>query len=211
MSEAKEFELKVDDKYHKSYLTYGIDYSESISNPERKVLTYELLTHRADGSGVSHSVVIPDEDVEEIIEMFRQVDVFVNEHGSELVMGSKRPMNRGVTVQSGIMGSFSSLPKAYELAYAIEEKIMSKHPELREPMGISKTYVQNREREEQERKQADFDSLSLATLKERYPSMFDEKGELKKEAVRLIIQLIDNFATEKVVKQDGSIERVPRM
>ena len=202
------FTLRIDDKYHRSVITY--DKEEGL---DKNQLSYKLLTRRSDGTGVSYTIVLPEEEEDEVIDLFADVEQYAMEYGSEMPVGSARSPRAGVIVGSPMdIGSyFISDDKSYEMAYRVEDHILGKHPELKPFLGISKEYVDRKEQEEAEAKKAAFDSLSINTLKEKYPVLFDENGEFKKEAIQFIISLIDNFGSVELTREDGKVERVARL
>lgn len=110
------------------------------------------------------------------------------------------------------------------MIHKIENFLFTKYPELNrindnttKENGISKTtdaLVDNVEEDNIndqldflfESEDSEYESSTLNSLKDKYPSMFNKNGELKKEAVKLIIELIDKYAPYYTNTSKESIE-----
>ncbi len=179
VNEEKHFQVMVDDKYHRSFIEYnGID----------------KVSYRFGGKGLSGDftdVVLSEKEKEEVLSRYNQLIKYAKEEGIESYSEFAN-----LTIKDGadFRISLGDDRDAFIMVQDIETIIMEKHPELIAKYELAVEAINQKEQKAEEAKQAELDGLSINSLKEKYPSMFDANGEVKKESISLIMTLIDTYA-----------------
>ena len=178
------FNIKIEDKYQRSYIDY-----DGIS------LSYEYGGKGSDGI----SPDLKQEDINNIINLCEPLVDYTNKNGFN------KPISFTADTKIIAVGKqlFDADKKyvendenAIDMASRIQAYIFEKYPEV-EKLHDESIYRIKQEEDALEREQEDiFNDLSINTLKEKYPSLFDENGEFKKESIKLIMSLIDEYAPQ---------------
>lgn len=200
--EKKEFYLSIRDKYHLGKIT---SYNNS-------GLKYLLRTSNEKGEPVYSEVHLSDEEYEEIAREYGAIEDAV-EKGL-----ARDPNNRAkyyaattVGVSSDNTGRFVHELKddkeLHQRALDVETRLWQRHPELAEQYEKSVEIVTIYEKAEERRKaeekaKEDERKAGIEALCNKYPTLFNGKGELSLVGVRVITGLMDKFVPEMAVKPE---------
>ena len=180
----KHFYVAIDDKYHRAFLEYdGIN----------------KIKYTFGGKGILDGyigIVLSEEEKEPVISKYNQLKEYAKESGIDYYTNGFENVSvvDGTNFKMVLGNDYDALNYAHE----IEKVIMDKHPEIYEKYKLAIEFI---EQNEKESKQKGLDDLSISTLKEKYPVLFDANGELKKESISLIMTLIDTYVP-KLSKQE---------
>ena len=176
----RSFSIKIEDKYQRSYLDYdGI----------------KKMEFRFGGKGSrSEMVVLPAEDIEKVCEIVAPLKEYAEAYGFDTTYGHPRHQVTYAPSQYDSSKYLDDDSKAVTMAVSIETYLFERFPAMREMYDESVRGVTQKEQEAAAEKQRMFDELSLDTLRQKYPTLFDENGDFTKEGIQLIMNLIDNHA-----------------
>ena len=189
----KSFYLRIEDEYHRLYIEYnGIDKMEIIYSPVKTDYLY---------------IDVPEEEIEEIINAATPLKKEAEKFGIKPNMSfyglsrKERSEEYPVRISKEMIGDslvLCSDDTCLELIANLESFILTKYPEFKVAYEYSKKIVDAEKERAALEEQEWFDSLSINTLKENYPLLFDENGEFTKEAIKTIGSLIDEHAPNYV-------------
>ena len=193
----KSFYLRIEDEYHRLLIDYnGIDKMEIIILPVKIKPLH---------------IYVPEEEIEEIINAVTPLKKETEKFGikpdnsfyNRYYKLSRKEISEEYPVDIGkeMFGEHLYLcsdDTCLELIANLENFILTKYPEFKVTYENAKNIVDAEKERAALEEQEWFDSLSINTLKENYPLLFDENGEFTKEAIKTIGNLIDEHAPNYV-------------
>ena len=185
------FYIKIEDKYQRSYLEYdGID----------------NMKFRFGGKGSRRvDYIVPPEDIETVVGLVAPLKAYAEEYGFDNPLGYP---NHQITFAESIFGKTRYLDddsKSIKMAADLEAYFFGKNSELKTVYDESVREITQREQSEDDEKQRMFDELSLDTIRNAYPAMFDENGNFTKESIQLLMNLLGQY-TSSAIKGEKRIK-----
>lgn len=180
----KMFCLKIDDKYQRSYLEYdGIDKMEFKLGP-KGIKNQDYV-----------SFYIPTEHIESIVCLVDPLKEEIIKYGE-----NKRIANaETATYINKEKEQYKCLwtdNESKRMIQELETAIFKINPELEKIYMESMNRIIQEETDKALEEYINSTRLSVKTLQEKYPKLFDETGEFTEEGIQLIMSLINQYAPD---------------
>ena len=178
------FEIKIEDKYQRSYLLYdGMD----------------QLVFRIGGKGTDRDaqVLVPQELKDSVLELAAPLKQYGEEYGSTHTSGNFKVQITLLTGNDFLYKYLDNDSKSANMASSIEAFLFDTYPELRTVYNEAVSTINQREKDAEAEKQRMFEQLSMDTIRGKYPNLFDENGEFTKEGIQTVLASLDAYASKK--------------
>ena len=187
MNLERSFHVRVEDKYHRSYITY-----DGLKN-----VHYKFGGKKTTGGWIERD--LPEEDLPKVMDKYNELKAFAEEYYPENEPNPSAQQYVSIGPEENDNKHFMELDKeALEMAFSIEQVFMERYPEIKanydEAVNNVNIFAEQSRIEEMRKNEA---RLAFKEFKEEHPELFYEDGNFKKEAIDLISNLINNYTNQE--------------